>query len=82
MHFVPCLIHVAPPRKSKSEVVEVSTVDAEPSQTAADPKVMSSPGVTTSSLFGRLGLLVYDRKFPAGTVFFSHTKPAKPASSK
>ena len=50
MHFVPCLIHVAPPRKSKSEVVEVSTVDAEPSQTAADPKVISSPGVTTRSM--------------------------------
>ncbi|CAO2200098.1 unnamed protein product [Urochloa humidicola] len=37
-------------RKSKSEAIEVSTIDAEPSQNVTDPKVMSSPGVTTRSM--------------------------------
>jgi len=37
-------------RKSKSEVVEVSMIDAEPSPNVADPKVACSPGVTTRSM--------------------------------
>ena len=34
------------------------------------------------SLFGWDYSLVNDRKFPAGTVFFSHTKPASRTSSR
>ena len=50
MQHILYLTHVVSPRKSESEGVEASVLDAESSQNVADPKQTSSPGVKTRSV--------------------------------
>ena len=47
MQYILYLTYVVPPRKSESEGVEASVIDAE---NVADPKLTSSTGVKTRSM--------------------------------
>jgi hypothetical protein len=42
MQHILYLTHAVPPRKSESEGIDTSTIDAQPSQNAANPKLTSS----------------------------------------